>query len=548
MPQLFRRFAACLILVLKRVSSCAHLYSQMKAIEHDICASLAMLRRHINPLESPLYRLPSELFPEVASHFASEVDLINATHVSYSLRTALLIHPSLWSHLNFERETIARAFFERSGLQTPLHVDMPRATTRTVNSLVGLRQQSKHIATLKLRHWPIQKKFLSEPLPSLKRLEVFFEYQDDDWNEEWDTTWAPVWGPTERATSWTFPSLTTLIVQGLNPIPFHTPNLTRFKLWDQEGWTNIHKLIYFLDNCPLLEHIDISYVEGHEGRHDLVVSLPNLRTYTQTTSGQEDVLGVLNMLSFPPFCSVKLRFPDSSEATADDILPHFKNPDYLTEIKRIKLGTTRSADGNEVTGTLELINAKGTKVCSERTVFKEEECRCRTSPQGDRDGAHDVTHLDFLRNLDGISVKTLCIDEYPSQGVGGATVEFLREAMGFGNVRTLILSRGSARVCLPALNEDAGASNHNPHFLSIHTLIIHTDSSASDFGLEVLQPLLGVARKREVARFPFKSVSLFHNKRSPGWRYDQYLDELKRCVGKFIREKIGWLQCTCRPT
>jgi len=503
----------------------------MKAIEDDIRASLAMLRRHINPLESPLYRLPSELFPEVASHFASEVDLINATHVSYRLRTALLFHPSLWSHLNFERETMARAFFERSGLQTPLHVDMARDTTRTVDSLAGLRQQSKRIATLKLRHWPIQKKFLSEPLPSLRRLDFFFHCQDEEWSEEWDTTWAPVWGSTERATSWTFPSLTTLIDYGLNPIPFYTPNLTCFKLWDAEGWAGIHDLICFLDSCPLLEHIDISYVEGHEGRHDLVVSLPNLRTYTQTTSGGEHVLGVLNMLSFPPFCSVKFRFPNHSSATADDILPHFKNPDYLAEIKRIKLRTTHSAGGNEVTGKLGLINAKGTEVCSERTASKEGR-RYRTLPQGDGNDAHDVTHLDFLRNLNGISAETLCIDEYPSRDVGGATVEFLREVMGFGNVRTLILSRSAARMCLPALNEGPGASNHNPCFLSIHTLIIHTDSSISHLRLEVLHPLLGVAQKREVAGFPFKSVSLFHSEGSSRWLYGRDLDELRRCVGK----------------
>ena len=67
----------------------------MKALEEDMRVTLAILRRHINPLESPLYRLPPDLFPEVASHFTSETDLVNATHVSYHLRNTLLTHPSL---------------------------------------------------------------------------------------------------------------------------------------------------------------------------------------------------------------------------------------------------------------------------------------------------------------------------------------------------------------------------------------------------------------------------------------------------------------------
>jgi len=204
----------------------------MKSLEDDISATLAMLRRHINPLESPLYRLPPDLLPEVASHLTDESDIVNATHVSYHLRSALLSYPSLWSHLDFEHEMRTRAFFERSG-RTPLHINMVRDVTRTVDSLAELRQRSKRIATLKLRHWSIQKKFLSEPLPSLKRLEIFFEYYDDDWDEGWDTAWAPVWGPVEKTTSWSFPSLTSLVICNLRSSPFYVPHLTCFKFWDQ---------------------------------------------------------------------------------------------------------------------------------------------------------------------------------------------------------------------------------------------------------------------------------------------------------------------------
>ena len=433
----------------------------MKSLEDDVRATLAILRRHINPLESPLYRLPPDLFPEVASHLASETDLVNATRVSYHLRSALISHPSLWSHLDFENEVRARAFFERSG-QTLLHVDMDRDITRTVDSLAELRQQSKRIATLKLHHWWVQKKFLSEPLPSLRRLEIFSEYcHDDDWDEGWDTVWAPVWGPIEKATSWSFPSLTSLTIYNLTPIPFYAPHLTRFKFWDQES-DNVDMLISFLNTCPLLEHIDISYVGGLRSEHDLAPSLPSLCTYTETNFGDACPLTVLNALSFPPFCSITLRFEtDSGPAAAvDGALPHFENPDYLAEIKRVKLRTTHGADGNEVAGTLELITAKGTKVCSERAAI-EEEGVYQPFMEGGENYPHNAVHLNFFSNLDGRSVETLCIDGYASQDAMGVPIEFLKKVIGSGSVRTLILSRSAVEPCLSALLYDPGAGGNS---------------------------------------------------------------------------------------
>ena len=240
-----------------------------------------MLRRHINLLESPLYRLPPDQFPEVASHL-TETDLVNATHAFYHLWNTLLSYPSLWSNLNFEHEMRARAFFERPG-QTSLHIDMARNLTRTVGLLVKLRRQSKRLTTLKLHHWPIQKIILSEPLPSLRRLEIPYDRHYTDWEEEW--TWTQAWGTTEEATSWPFPSLTSLIVYNLIPIPFYTPHLTCFKFWDKANLADTNDLLRFLDNCPLLEHIDI-HIGGHWSGHDLIVSLPNLRTYPETTFDQ----------------------------------------------------------------------------------------------------------------------------------------------------------------------------------------------------------------------------------------------------------------------
>ena len=61
----------------------------MKSLDKDILTSLAMLRRHINSLQSPIYRLPPDVFSEIATHLLSEADLVRSTLVSYGLRAAL---------------------------------------------------------------------------------------------------------------------------------------------------------------------------------------------------------------------------------------------------------------------------------------------------------------------------------------------------------------------------------------------------------------------------------------------------------------------------
>ena len=433
-------------------------------------------------------------------------------------------------------------FFELSG-QTPLHIDLAQDISRTVASLAQLRRQSERIATLKLRLWSIQKKFLSERLPSLRRLEIFYNYSyDENWREEWDDSWAPVWGPAEKATSWSFPSLTSLIVYNLHPFPFHTPHLTCFKFRDVARSLDEDKLLRFFSNCPLLEHIDIFCLSGwNQDGCDLVVSLPNLRSFTQTTSGKACPLTVFNMLSLTPFCSVTLKFQSRGEAIpgAGDILPHFKNPDYLAEIKRIKLRTTHDADGDEVAGTLELINTGGTMVRSER--MDPEETGHRSVGHGSKRYSHNAAHLDFLRRLDHRSVEMVCIDGCVLWDQVAA--EFLKEALVFGNVMTLILCRNAAGPCLSALDEDSIEDCHSQWFSPMHTLIIRPDQEPYLWYDIVLRPLLSVAQKWKVAGFPFRSVSLFlSGGQRLGW--DNVLDELRTYVEKLEvvmgDEIFGW--------
>ena len=405
---------------------------------------------------------------------------------------------------------------------------MTRDTSRMVASLADLRQQSKRVATLKLGHWTIEKSFLSEPLPSLRKLEITYRYDGDDdgLDEEWDIDWAPVWGPKENTTSWSFPTLTSLIIYNLHPIPFHTPRLTCFKFCDEEDVVDTDTIVDFFSNCPLLEHINIFYAHEYQGERDLV-SLPCLRTYTENTLNEVCPLTVLNTLSLPPSCSVTLgsRTGCGPITEADDTFPHFENPDYLTEITRIKLKTTDGINGREKAGTLELINAKGTRVCSERMDLKRDEHKPLENQ------VHNEAHLGFLRSLNCRSVGTLCIDGYAWQKK--VAVEFLKEALGLGNVGTLVLSHNAVGPCLSVLDENPGASGHSRWFSLIHTLIVcpGADTSPSYLHDLVLRRILRIAQRKKVAGLPFRFTSLFlgSGQRS---EWGETLEELKTCVGK----------------
>ena len=118
-----------------------------------------------------------------------------------------------------------------------------------------------------------------------------------------------------------------------------------------------------------------------------------------------------------------------------------------------------------------------------------------------------------------------------------STYVSLKEALGLGNVKTLILSRSAVLPCLSALNKDPGASDHTRWFSSMHTLIIHPDSDQDlrylhDYLYDLVFPrFLSIAQGKKVAGSPFGSVSLFIRGANPRWRLDPVLEEL-RCVGE----------------
>ena len=160
------------------------------------------------------------------------------------------------------------------------------------------------------------------------------------------------------------------------------------------------------------------------------------------------------------------------------------------------------------------------------TAEEREEGGYRPLVEESKNPPHNQEHLDLLRRLNGQSVETLCINGCAQRG--GVVVKFLKEALGFRNVRTLILSHGATELCLSALDEDSDPSDHHRWLFPIHALVIH--HSAPYFMREnVLKKLLSIAQKRKVARFPFQSI-LMILEGGQRWGWDEVLEELRRYV------------------
>jgi len=94
------------------------------------------------------------------------------------------------------------------------------------------------------------------------------------------------------------------------------------------------------------------------------------------------------------------RIGEPLSTTITDLVPPL-NPDYLTEIKP----RTTCLSPDRITGALELINAKGARVCSERAI-------CGSSAGNDSFEESNLAHLRCLEGLDARSAEILCLEDY----------------------------------------------------------------------------------------------------------------------------------------
>jgi len=130
--------------------------------------------------------------------------------------------------------------------------------------------------------------------PDLDKGNIAFEIPDLDGKSEQDVIMAlglpshsnedkSNWRPGENATLWSLPSVTSLIVHGVRSISLCVLYLIRFKC---HGKTMTDPLLDFLDNCPLLEIVDVSYASESSCSRNQLDSLPtSALTHNKYTTG-----------------------------------------------------------------------------------------------------------------------------------------------------------------------------------------------------------------------------------------------------------------------
>ena len=486
---------------------------QVKTLESDVRLALAVLRRRINPCESPIYRLHPEILSLIASDLATD-DLVTMSHVSHHWRTVLLSYSSVWSILDFTHIERASAFLARSR-SAPIRVFLYEATENIPLTLELLNQSADRITTLSLGDYTSQKELLLRAAPSLKTLLFYPEHG----------------GVLNETATLFFPTLETLFVESIDYLPFSAPQLTRFGFDGPSGCKEqaADALLEFLSNCPLLEDLEICRgADFYTRRNHDTVHLPHLRTYTHS-SGEDFYLGLYKMLSFPPSCSVTFCCNGRAYGSVGSVLPFHKSP-FFVDARRVKFKTGDIIAGDThwedyVEGVVEIIDAAHRRARSGRQVVVED----LTLEQILIDIINPL-YPDFLEDLDPRFVEIFCVEGHALWFY--QEVERVEEALDhLKHIRKLILSNSVVAPYLRALSPTEATDVSDWRCLELDTLVVHSRSRADRDGDDILCPLLSFARDRKAAGLPLRMVSLSCDSE---WNLeDSELEELKRCIGTF---------------
>lgn len=239
--------------------------------------------------DSRIHRLPPELLAAVASHLEDGGSLVAATHVCHFWRTSLLSSPGLWSFLDFTNEERALVYLERSK-SAPLRISSIDFYYPSEIVKESLNQVAARVTKLRAAHGPLLGELLAHPMPKLEALKITISDE------------LPLKNPAH------FPSLTSLVISGFDPLQFYTPILTSFHLIHDPGTGSVgwsaSVLLNFFRNCPLLEVASLSC--DMDPSSDEAVSLPLLRSFTHKSRRDKYQLCLLNRLSLPSTCRVVL--------------------------------------------------------------------------------------------------------------------------------------------------------------------------------------------------------------------------------------------------
>jgi len=372
----------------------------------------------------------------------------------------------------------------------------------------SLYNNSARIVSLRSDNHAVLKKLLSRPMSSLKALSIEMA-GPDVLNDSHDLTDEPA-----KAV----PSLRVLSVGcNVQGLWFCLPHLTHFKFHEwysqQTGGEMLLAILGVFRRCQMLEVVDVGWGEELYNSEDLVftdadiVSLPHLRYLAQEQYVEIDQPWLPNLLHLPQPHSIYLKKPPivfRSDSARSLTLPFlsFESP-YLSDIRRVKLRTVYDHSENTIETFMELVNGQGSLLSFQKNLLLEGLDRDPRTIVDDINSGNLCT----LSSIKNGSVTVLCLDNYQLQRCEGDPETCVAQALyDLENVATLILSNSAVEPCLAALEPDN--KERRQWCSTIHSLVIHSPSQIDLTGSDILQSLLRVAKKRKIAKAPFRSVTL----------------------------------------
>ena len=266
--------------------------------------------------------------------------------------------------------------------------------------------------------------------------------------------------------------------------------------------------------CPMLEVVDVGWGEELYNSEDLVftdkdtIPLPHLRYLAQ-----EQYVGIgqrwlPDLLHLPESCSIYLKKPPvvySADGAGWIITPfiHSKSS-YLSDIRRVRLRTVFDRSEDTIETFMELVNVQGTLLSFQKTILQG---GLNSDPWAIIEDEVNSCNLCALMIVNTGSPIVLCLDNYQlRRSEGGSATSVAQGLWNLENVTTLILSNSAVEQCLIALEPD---NREKLQWCStVHSLVIHSPSQLDLTGSDILQSLLRVAKKRKIAKAPFRSVIL----------------------------------------
>ena len=443
---------------------------QVQSFEQEMSKTLAMVRRHLNSHNPTIHKIPAQILVMIASHLKVNAAFVTkVTHICHHWRVTLLSCPHLWTYPNFAREEQARSFLHRSE-QLPIHVDLI-ATSPSESIIELLCLHSARMHTLRIGHFAGLHKLLYQPLESLRTLEVATP-------EKFEQVLAM------RSAARNFLVLTTLIVRH-NPggLGFRGSGITYLCVGIPElDCFQVAELISLLRSCVLLEVFQIENGKGLETGLLLlpndIITLPHLRSFTQTLDNGWHRTGMIGNLHLPPICSVVLRCMIGPTNGYPPLkLPYLRDMSYLTNVKRVKAVFVEGCLGRKASIILDFVNDRGIRLTT-TTEFFNHAVNISEEPAGE------------MIRLPASAVEVLCV-----HGHRYITLEDYR------SLTTLILSGTIAHLYLELLAEPKNYDTYK----KLGTLVLFVAPSLSR--PDLVRLLLKAVQTRAEAGHRFKTIT-----------------------------------------